>query len=437
MTKNIICSQSKYINTDAEIKFIMILMKKTHCVFMSLLLLATFLSGCVESTKTVTSESEQVTIGALLPLTGSVSSIGEASKVALEVSAENINSYFSGLGSGKNVKLIVRDTKSDPETALEQLKELNKMGIKLVIGPQGSSEAKAVLDYANENNIILLSTASTAPSLAVPNDNLYRLVPDDTKQGLVLANLMKDEGISTIVPMYRNDVWGKGISGEVEKNFKALNGTVFEGTAYETTKVNLSEDVEALNNKIIEATSKNEKGSVAVLLCSYVEAKEIFSLARNYPALLEVKWYGTDGIALNKELINDKSAASFVVATNLTAPIYGYVGQNDLYQVTEPDIEKRLGRAPESYALTSYDALWIATFVNLDAVADNDKSLKIAMETLTDTYYGISGWAILNENGDKKYWDYDIWKVAEENGTYRWEKEKSISMQGEKLNYIY
>ncbi len=415
------------------IKIIMMLMKKTTWVLIGILLITILLSGCIESNKIATSESENLTIGALLPLTGSVASIGEASRVALEVSAEDINGYYSGLGSGKNVKLIVRDTKSNPETALEQLKELDKMGLKIVVGPQGSTEAAAVLDYANQHGIVLLSTASTAPALAIPDDNLYRLVPDDSKQGLVLARLMRDEGINTVIPMYRNDVWGKGLASEVEKNYKAINGTVLEGVSYETTNKNLSAEVEVLNKKVIAATSEHDKGSVAVLLCSYVEATEIFALARNYPALSEVKWYGTDGIALNRELINDKSAASFAVAANVTAPIYGYVGENDLYKVTGPKIEKRLGRIPESYALTSYDALWIATFVHLDAVPDNDKSIKIAMDTLTDTYYGISGWTILNDQGDRKYWDYDIWKVTGEDGTYRWEKEKSASMRGEKL----
>jgi len=415
------------------IKIIMMLMKKTTWALIGILFITILLSGCIESNKIVTSESENLTIGALLPLTGSVASIGEASRVALEVSAEDINGYYSGLGSGKNVKLIVRDTKSNPKTALEQLKELDKMGLKIVVGPQGSTEAAAVLDYANQHGIVLLSTASTAPALAIPDDNLYRLVPDDSKQGLVLARLMRDEGINTVIPMYRNDVWGKGLAFEVEKNYKAINGTVLEGISYETTNKNLSAEVEVLNKKVIAATLEHDKGSVAVLLYSYVEATEIFALARNYPALSEIKWYGTDGIALNRELINDKSAASFAVAANVTAPIYGYVGENDLYKVTGPKIEKRLGRIPESYALTSYDALWIATFVHLDAVPDNDKSIKIAMDTLTDTYYGISGWTILNDQGDRKYWDYDIWKVTGEDGTYRWEKEKSASMRGEKL----
>ncbi|MDD4249713.1 MAG: penicillin-binding protein activator, partial [Methanosarcina sp.] len=281
---------------------------------MGILLIATLWSGCIESTGEATSESEDLTIGALLPLTGSLASIGEASQTALEISAEDINSYFSGLGSGKNVEIIVKDTGSDPETALERLKELDEMGIKMVIGPQSSSEAEAVMEYATQNGIILLSTASTTPSLAIPDDNLFRLVPDDTNQGMALATLMNDEGIGSVIPMYRNDLWGNGLVDEVEKSFETLNGTVLEGVIYETENADLSAEVEALNEKVVAATSENGEGSVAVLLCSYGEVTEIFTLARNYPALSEVNWYGTDGMALNRELINDDDAASFAAA---------------------------------------------------------------------------------------------------------------------------
>jgi branched-chain amino acid transport system substrate-binding protein len=406
-------------------------MNRKSCISICIIL-AILLSGCIESSGETanigaTSEPENITIGALLPLTGSVASIGEASQVALEVSAEDINGYFSGLGSGMNVELVVKDTESDPEMALEKLKELDEMGIKIVIGPQGSDEVEAVLDYANENGIILLSTASTASSLAIPDDNLFRLVPDDTNQGMVLATLMNDEGISTLIPMYRNDVWGNGLADEVEKNFKALNGTVLEGIAYEPENANHSAEVEALNEKVISATSEHGSGSVAVLLCSYREATEIFALARDYPALSEVKWYGTDGIALNKELINDNNAASFAAAVNVSASMYGYLNDNTRSKAIELKIEEQLGRLPESYALAAYDALWIATYVYQDPISDNDEIIKLAMTSNTDRYHGISGWTILNENGDRESWTYYIWTVTEENGSYQWEEYKTAS----------
>ena len=420
-------------------------MKRTTSILIGILLIATLWSGCIESTGEATSESEDITIGALLPLTGNLASIGEASQAALEVSTKDINSYFSGLGSGNNVEVIVKDTGSNPEKALEQLKELDAMGITMVIGPQASNEVEAVLDYANENGIVLLSTASTAPSLAIPDDNLFRLVPEDTNQGMALAKFMQIDEVSIVIPMYRNDLWGNGLVDEIEKSFEALDGTVLEGVTYETDTLDLSTEVQSLNEIVVAATSEYDGESIAVVLCSYGEVTEIFALAQNYPALSEVDWYGTDGIALNDELINDDGAASFAAAANLKAPMYGYVRQNDRYQEIAPRIEEQLGRVPESYALATYDACWIATFVDLDALSDDDESIKMAIDTITDTYYGISGWTILNENGDREYWNYDIWTVTEDGGNYQWElygkillpvKDNMIIMRGEELIFV-
>jgi branched-chain amino acid transport system substrate-binding protein len=419
-------------------------MKRTTFIFIGILLAAILLSGCAESTEKATSESEDITIGALLPLTGNLASIGEASQAALVVSSGNINGYFSGLGSGKNVEVIVKDTESNPETALEKLKELHDMGITIVIGPQSSSEAEAVLDYANENGITLLSTASTAPSLAIPDDNLFRLVPDDTKQGMVLATFMSEEGTSAVIPIYVDDVWGNGLVDEIGANFEELNGTMIDGVAYDTETTNFSAEVESLNEKVVAATSEYEDGKVAVLICSYGEVTDIFALAQNYPALSDVDWYATDGIALNNELITDEDAAAFAATTNIKAAMYGYVRANDLYQVVGPEIEEELGRMPDSYALAAYDALWLATFVDLDSIPENDDSVKLAMKSLTNTYYGVSGWTILDENGDRKYWDYDVWTVNETDGTYQWElygkvllpyKNNMVVMRGEELTF--
>jgi branched-chain amino acid transport system substrate-binding protein len=397
-------------------------MKKANYIIISMLLLATFLSGCVDQTEVDSnSESGDITIGALLPLTGDLSSIGESSQAALEISSTDINDYYSELGSETKVEVIVKDTESNPEKALEQLKELDEMGIKIVIGPQASNEAEAVLEYATENGIVLLSTASTAPALAIPEDNLFRLVPDDTEQGMGIATLMHEENISAVIPVYRNDVWGLGLSEEVKNSFESLGGTVLEGIAYESNDEDLSAEVESLNEKVATATSEYGEESVAVLLCSYGEATEIFALAQDQPALSAVNWYGSDGIALNKELVNNDNSASFAIATNLKAPIYGSDEKNSRYEEVGNRIEEKIGRVPDTYAYATYDALWILTFVDLDSIPENDESVKLAMDTLTESYYGVTGWTELNKDGDREHWNYDIWTVTEEGGSYQWE----------------
>jgi len=65
---------------------------------------------------------------------------------------------------------------------IKGLKDLASKGIRIVIGPSTSAELEAIKDYANNNGSILLSPSSTAPLLAIPGDNIFRLVPDDTHQ---------------------------------------------------------------------------------------------------------------------------------------------------------------------------------------------------------------------------------------------------------------
>jgi len=409
-------------------------MRRITGFLVAILILSTLGMGCTESTEESATESADITIGALLPVTGDIGSIGVASQTALEISSKDINNYFSGLGSDKHVEVIIRDTEDNPAKALEQLKALDEMGIKIVIGPQSSNNAKAVLDYAENNGIVLLSTASTAPSLAVADDNLFRLVPDDSNQGMVLATMMKEEKVDTVIPIYRNDTWGNGLSEETAKHF---DGTVMEGIIYDSATEDFSAEVEALNEKVISATSDSDEDSVAVLLCSYEEVTEIFSLAGEYPALSNVKWYGSDGIALNEKLVEEE-VAGFAVKTNLRAPIYGYEEENDRYHVVESRIEEELGRAPETYALAAYDALWLATFVDLDAVPENDESTKLAMNTLSDTYFGVTGWTKLDENGDRVHWDYDIWAISENDGNYEWKLDARYQVDpGEEGKLMY
>ena len=101
------------------------------------------------------------------------------------------------------VGVIIRDTHSNPQISLEELKDLASKGIKIVIGPATSAELENVKQFANDNGIIIISPSSTAPFLSIPGDNIFRLVPDDTHQAHVIAEQMWKDGIKVIVPIWR------------------------------------------------------------------------------------------------------------------------------------------------------------------------------------------------------------------------------------------
>ena len=99
--------------------------------------------------------------------------------------------------------------------------------MRIVIGPFTSAELIASRNYADTNDILLISPSSTSPSLAIPEDNIFRFLPDDTKEAQATANKMWQDGIRAIVPMWRNDTYGNELSKYVTSDFVKLGGTVY------------------------------------------------------------------------------------------------------------------------------------------------------------------------------------------------------------------
>ena len=121
--------------------------------------------------------TESFEIGIILPQTGSGASSGESMEAGINLAVGDLNAYMESTGAPLRMEAIFRDSETDPSTALVQLEDLYQQGIRHVIGPYSSANCAAVLDYADENEIVLVSPSSEASSLAIANDNLFRLVP--------------------------------------------------------------------------------------------------------------------------------------------------------------------------------------------------------------------------------------------------------------------
>ena len=131
---------------------------------------------------------KETKIGVLLGLTGISAERGVSQQAALNIAAEDINNNLSKNDKNIRIALIFEDTQRNPDIALEKLKILAGKGIRLVIGPQTSQELKKVKDYASENNILLISYSSTAPSLSISKDNIFRFVQNDIYQAEAISS---------------------------------------------------------------------------------------------------------------------------------------------------------------------------------------------------------------------------------------------------------
>src|SRR4029078_7993728 len=97
------------------------------------------------------------------------------------IGADAVNAQPASAGLPK-VSIVVKDTQLKPDNALDQLKALVSEGVKVVVGPQSSSEVAAIKDYADENGVIVISQGSTSSTLSQGGDDIYRLPPDDRQE---------------------------------------------------------------------------------------------------------------------------------------------------------------------------------------------------------------------------------------------------------------
>src|SRR5204862_6276789 len=190
---------------------------------------------------------------------------------------EQLQADASSQHGGYRFHFFVRDTQHDPSKALEAIKDLDRRGVQIIIGPQSSAEVAMIKPSADANNILVISQGSTASSLAIPNDNIFRFCPNDTREAEAIVALMQHDGIRAIVPLWRNDAGNNGLHDSVQIRFQALGGTVASGFRYEPTTTNFSP---ATNSVASQITSLIVGGispsSVAVYLAAFDEVVDIF-----------------------------------------------------------------------------------------------------------------------------------------------------------------
>ena len=259
-------------------------------------------------------------IGALLPLTGDLASYGEASHAALLDAVRGINS--KGL---QQVELIVMDTQTNPGVARQRLEALADLGVKVVIGPYASSEVTAAKPVADTRGVVLISPLSTARTLVIPNDNVLRFTPDDEQEGKALAALAYADGIRVLVPVTRDDVGNQGLQSATKAFFEALGGRVIDGVTYPAGEVDFS--AEAATIAAIVAREKAAGSAVGVYLTAFAEVTALFH-ATTDPVLTTVPWYGSDSVALSRDLVEDRVAAAFAVAAGYPNPILGLADED-------------------------------------------------------------------------------------------------------------
>jgi branched-chain amino acid transport system substrate-binding protein len=367
--------------------------------------------------------SGTITIGDLTDLSGQLQAIGAEQKIAVGLAITDINNYLTSIGV-TNVKFatITEDTGLNAATALTDLQTLAADGVQVVVGPLSSGEASNILQYADTNHIVLISPSSTAISLAIPNDYLYRFVPNDAAQSFAIARALVSQNIKDIIVVNQQSVYGTGLANATMNRFVALGGHTEAEVQYSPSATDFTATLTTAQNEYQAATAKYGASSVAVVAIGYQEVANMLIQAKSsFPGILKATWYGSDGEAQNPDFTNSTSAAAPVTAqVKLISTIGESPAASAKTNAFVAEFNATAHETPDSYAINAYDATWVAALTILATGQNNGQAIQKALPSIANDYFGASGWTQLQASGDEAPVGYDVYEVQTISGTTQW-----------------
>ena len=118
--------------------------------------------------------SEEITIGVVLPLTGRLAnSFGISMQRGFELALNEVNNTPS---NGAKLKFIIEDDQSTVEGSVAAFNKLiNQEGVSVIFGSATSSQTEMVFPIAQENQVVAISSTSSARGLSAIGDFVFRV----------------------------------------------------------------------------------------------------------------------------------------------------------------------------------------------------------------------------------------------------------------------
>lgn len=357
-----------------------------------------------------------IPIGAVKSLTGGLSSVGLQMKTAISMATDEANSWLNATGQQFTINLQVEDSATDPATALTAIQSLAAKGVKVIIGPDTTTQVSNCQGYADSNHILLLSSLSTGTSLATRGpDYIFRFAPTDVYQVQAQARLLVTYGIQQVDFIRTNTGVIDEFVGLYQKYYVDLGGTIGGEVKYEQTATDFSVQAHALNDLVTASIQKYGQQHVAIVWVGTTEVAAMLQAAKGYPALMSTLWIGNDSIAGAANVV--QQSGSIAAQVVLASTIFGATQSAKYKDVVARLTAKLGGTPPQTYAIVDYDIMWLIAYTLVITQSYDPVVLQAALPQVAGSYFGASGWMALNANQDRAFGDFDIFAVLSNNST--------------------
>lgn len=305
-----------------------------------------------------------LTIGSLLPDTGSLAFLGPPMQAGVDLAIQDINEAGGVLG--KDVASEHADS-GDTESNIAGTGTDGLLARKtdVVLGAASSSVSLSVIDKIVGKGVTMFSPANTSDQFTTYDDKglYFRTAPPDKLQGRVHGDLIVGDGNTSVCILALQDAYGTGLADHVENSVKEAGGEVPEKIIYDPKAAEFSAEVAKVKAANCDAIS----------LITFEEGTKIFAeLEKQGMSAKTKKWYLVDGNCNNYGKDLPSGTLEGAKCTFPSAEV-------------KPDFEKRLMEINKQVKLSlygpeSYDAVILSALAA--EAAKNDSGTAVASKLI-------------------------------------------------------
>ncbi len=213
--------------------------KKVLIIGLIAFMVMIFTLGCIND------KEEPIKIGAVLPLTGPASSIGEDVRDGMYLAASEINSH--GGVNGRQIEFIIEDSKTNAEEGISAFKKIEEEHHPDMYISVLSSVSEALAPVAEENKVVIIGTVVTTPDFTKDKNYVFRYFSTANGQVPPVLSTLDELNVKNLGIIYLNDPYGKSFFGLAKEEFEKTGGTV-RYESFETGDTNFKEKIAKLDD---------------------------------------------------------------------------------------------------------------------------------------------------------------------------------------------
>ena len=358
-------------------------MKMIGICSMAAIMMAGF-SGCGSKTGGAVSSvaKNAAKIGFTAALTGGAAAYGKSEEEGVRLAVEEINKK-----GDFPIDLLVEDTKAVPADSMNATKKLIQEKVSMIIGPMTSNEAKAAGPIIQNAKVPSLEISVTAENITDIGDCIFRnSVPESKNIPQTVKKTHKLLGYKTAAILYAHD------------NEQHVTAQKYFQKTMEEEGVQVI-DVETFGSKDSEysaqLTNIQHKAPDVIVVCSYYQEgsrilKKMREMGMNQPVL------GDNGF-VSPELGKMAGAAADNV---YVSSMWSADRKDEKVQKFVENYTKAYGRAPDQFAASAYDGVYMAMDAMQRAGTTTDhKKIRDALAQMKD-FKGVCGTFSFDEKRD-------------------------------------